>query len=443
MTSGFNLGMKTAVTTTSTSGFSFSNPAFGSPTTNPSTTTGLFGGSATTSAPGSGLFGSGTTGSFSFGLAANKSFGTTTTTTSSAVPQSVVTPASGFGLAPTTTTSVFGSLSLPGATSTTASAFSFGLQAAKPTTADGGSFSVANSTPVVSTTSSGLTGFSFGMPTVKPQTTVTFGQSVSTCSSTPSLGFQLQTTTGSTTTNAPAFGSFNAVTSQQQQQSFVSTATPSPVLLSTALFKPAATTNLGSVSQSTGTQLIATTQPQAATPVVVSSIQSTTTATGFTLSFPSVTSSTEVSKPATSIPFGKVELPATKPATTSSTTLWSLPASSTAAATTVSTATINPPGITSLISTTTTAAVSSTQSSSVASTMPKTSVMTYHQLEDLVNRWAHELEEQERYFMDEADRINQWDQVLLNNGEKITALYEKVDSCKTEQTQLEQVSSIF
>ncbi|KAF6775266.1 hypothetical protein AHF37_05116 [Paragonimus kellicotti] len=90
------------------------------------------------------------------------------------------------------------------------------------------------------------------------------------------------------------------------------------------------------------------------------------------------------------------------------------------------------------MSTTTTTAVSSTQPSSVASAMPKTSTMTYHQLEELVNRWAHELEEQERYFMDEADRINQWDQVLLNNGEKITALYEKVDSCKTEQTQLEQ-----
>ncbi|KAF7252153.1 hypothetical protein EG68_07635 [Paragonimus skrjabini miyazakii] len=442
LTRRFNLGVKTTVTTTGTSGFSFSSPAFGTPsTTNPNTTTGLFGGSATTSALGGGLFGSGTTGSFNFGLAANKSFGTTTTTTSSTVPQSAVTTASGFGLPSTTTTSAFGSLFLPSVTSTTTNAFSFGLQAAKPATANFGSFSAASSTPAVSTTSSGLTGFSFGIQTIKPQTTNTFGQSVSTSSSTPSPGFQLQTTTGATTTTAPAvtaFGSLNTVTSQQQQ-SCVSTATPSSALLSTTLFKPAAATNLGSVSQSPGTQFTTTYQSQAATSVVTSVSQSTTPAAGFTLSFPTVTSSsTDASKPATSVPFGKVELPATKPATTSSPTLWSLPVSSTVAATAVSTATTNSIGLTSLMATTATTAVSSTQPSSVLSAMPKTSTMTYHQLEELVNRWAHELEEQERYFMDEADRINQWDQVLLNNGEKITALYEKVDSCKTEQTQLEQ-----
>lgn len=40
--------------------------------------------------------------------------------------------------------------------------------------------------------------------------------------------------------------------------------------------------------------------------------------------------------------------------------------------------------------------------------------------------------------MDEAERISQWDQTLMSNGEKIATLYEKVDACKQEQAQLEQ-----
>ncbi|CAH8546329.1 unnamed protein product [Heterobilharzia americana] len=75
---------------------------------------------------------------------------------------------------------------------------------------------------------------------------------------------------------------------------------------------------------------------------------------------------------------------------------------------------------------------------SAASVISPPQTLTYNQLEELVNKWTLELEEQERYFLDEADRINQWDQTLIANAENITAMYEKVETCQCEQSRLEQ-----
>ncbi|XP_018645678.1 nuclear pore glycoprotein P62, putative [Schistosoma mansoni] len=88
------------------------------------------------------------------------------------------------------------------------------------------------------------------------------------------------------------------------------------------------------------------------------------------------------------------------------------------------------------IATTTTSIPSATTTSSVSVTSSQT--LTYNQLEELVNKWTLELEEQERYFFDEADRINQWDQTLICNAENITAMYKKVEMCQCEQSRLEQ-----
>lgn len=44
--------------------------------------------------------------------------------------------------------------------------------------------------------------------------------------------------------------------------------------------------------------------------------------------------------------------------------------------------------------------------------------MTYGHLEDLVNKWSLELEDQE-YFIHKATQVNDWDYTLNENAEKV------------------------
>jgi len=45
--------------------------------------------------------------------------------------------------------------------------------------------------------------------------------------------------------------------------------------------------------------------------------------------------------------------------------------------------------------------------------------MNYKQLEEQINKWMTELEEQERMFLTQATQVNAWDTLLVNNGEKV------------------------
>ncbi|XP_061265347.1 nucleoporin-62 C-terminal-like protein isoform X1 [Bos javanicus] len=67
-----------------------------------------------------------------------------------------------------------------------------------------------------------------------------------------------------------------------------------------------------------------------------------------------------------------------------------------------------------------------------------TPVMTYGQLDGLVNKWNLELEDQEKYFLHQATLVNAWDYTLMENGEKITALHGEVEKVKLHQKRLEQ-----
>nr|XP_031302464.1 nucleoporin-62 C-terminal-like protein [Camelus dromedarius] len=67
-----------------------------------------------------------------------------------------------------------------------------------------------------------------------------------------------------------------------------------------------------------------------------------------------------------------------------------------------------------------------------------TPVMTYGQLDALVNNWSLELEDQEKHFLHQATQINTWDHILIENGEKITALHGEVEKVKLNQKRLEQ-----
>ncbi|KFR10751.1 Nuclear pore glycoprotein p62, partial [Opisthocomus hoazin] len=81
---------------------------------------------------------------------------------------------------------------------------------------------------------------------------------------------------------------------------------------------------------------------------------------------------------------------------------------------------------------TSTAAITTT---TTTSTPP---VMTYAQLESLINKWSLELEDQEKHFLHQATQVNAWDQTLIENGEKITSLHREVEKVKLDQKRLDQ-----
>ncbi|KAM6413436.1 nuclear pore glycoprotein p62-like [Rhynochetos jubatus] len=70
---------------------------------------------------------------------------------------------------------------------------------------------------------------------------------------------------------------------------------------------------------------------------------------------------------------------------------------------------------------TTTGAVgagTSTAAITTATTSSAPPVMTYAQLESLINKWSLELEDQEKHFLHQATQVNAWDRTLIENGEK-------------------------
>ncbi|KAM4798610.1 nucleoporin-62 C-terminal-like protein isoform X1 [Urocitellus parryii] len=67
-----------------------------------------------------------------------------------------------------------------------------------------------------------------------------------------------------------------------------------------------------------------------------------------------------------------------------------------------------------------------------------TPVMTYGQLDGLINKWSLELEDQEKYFLRQATRVNAWDCTLIENAEEISILHGEVEKVKLDQKRLEQ-----
>ncbi|CAI9619767.1 unnamed protein product [Staurois parvus] len=64
--------------------------------------------------------------------------------------------------------------------------------------------------------------------------------------------------------------------------------------------------------------------------------------------------------------------------------------------------------------------------------------MTYVQLENLINKWSLELEDQEKHFLQQATQVNLWDKTLISNGERITALHREMEKVKLDQKRLDQ-----
>ncbi|KAH8319901.1 hypothetical protein KR074_008954 [Drosophila pseudoananassae] len=73
-----------------------------------------------------------------------------------------------------------------------------------------------------------------------------------------------------------------------------------------------------------------------------------------------------------------------------------------------------------------------------SSAVPTANQLSYNQLEEHINKWTLEFEEQEKVFTEQATQINAWDKLLISNNQKIVELNDAVKKVKTDQQVLDQ-----
>ncbi|XP_072192721.1 uncharacterized protein [Excalfactoria chinensis] len=424
---------KTAASTTAATGFSFtpapssgftfgsstSTPAssqpvtpfsFSTPTSSAVPTAFSFGTSATasTAAPAASVFPLG-------GNAPKLNFGGTNTTQATGIT-------GGFGFGTSAPTSV------PSSQAAAPSGFVFGAAAttstattaAQPGTTGGFTFSSGT------TTQAGTTGFNIGATsTAAPQaapTGLTFGAAPAAAATTTTASL------GSTAQPAAAPFSLGGQSSGLNFGSLISTAaTGTPTATLTASTSQGPTLSFGSklgVTTTASTTTAASTAPLLGStgPVLFASIASSSapassTSTGLSLGAPS-TGTTGLGTSG----FGLK------------------PPGTTAAATTTATSTAASGFALNLKPLTTTGTIGAVTSTAAITTTTTSAppVMTYAQLESLINKWSLELEDQEKHFLHQATQVNAWDRTLIENGEKITSLHREVEKVKLDQKRLDQ-----
>ncbi|XP_072767076.1 uncharacterized protein Nup62 [Anoplolepis gracilipes] len=287
----------------------------------------------------------------------------------------------------------------------------------------------------------GITGLTFGTPTTMV-TGTGFG-----------LGSSITTTTTSIST-VSSLPSFTNLTSSTTPMS-----APSGLSFDASKTPTTATTGFSLATTTTGGLGFGTSKPMTGpTGLTFGTPNAMPTATGFGLSNTiATTTSTTANVPNFSLPSSTV--PAMTPGlsfdasktgyntTTTATTGFSLttttapgfnfgvgtstsatgfPSSKTTSAT-ISTSLTAPTTHTSLGTTTTVSSVTGIQSGAI----------NFCQLEESINKWTLDLEEQEKVFVNQATQINAWDKLLITNGEKIMTLNQEVERVKIEQQQLE------
>ncbi|XP_008559359.1 nuclear pore glycoprotein p62 [Microplitis demolitor] len=293
----------------------------------------------------------------------------------------------------------------------------------------------------------------FNAPTAAPNTTVPFGMSTSTPIGLGGSNIRMPGTTGfpSTTTSAAPTPGLNfgitkpATTGTGFTLGSTATSTTAPNLSfgATTMSTPAAGFNLGTTISSAAQPFgsVSTSSSSTNTPL------STGLTLGSTSTLGNLVAATSAPPASTQISLGS-----TAPSTTSSLTGFSFPGTTSAATGfNLSSATTTPStGGFSLSKSTTAATPSTTQTTGSTQTSLGTSTtvtassnsgqsgaINFCQLEELINKWTLELEEQEKVFMNQATQINSWDKLLIANGEKIVTLNDQVEKVKLEQQQLE------
>ncbi|KAK7863473.1 hypothetical protein R5R35_010509 [Gryllus longicercus] len=186
-----------------------------------------------------------------------------------------------------------------------------------------------------------------------------------------------------------------------------------------------------------------------AAPGTTFSVPSTTfSATSTTFSAPSTTfsaPSTTFSAPSTTFSAPSTQLAASSttfqtPSTTfpTSSTTFSTPSTAFTTSTTTFPASLTSTSALAAPTAATTGQTTLATSTSVTnSSAASASSLNFCQLEEAINKWTLELEEQEKLFMNQASQVNAWDRLLIANGEKIINLNNAVEQVKLEQQQLD------
>ncbi|KAM6934354.1 uncharacterized protein FYW49_000632 [Xenentodon cancila] len=413
---GFSFGTQKAAAPAAAApapGFSITNstPAaagsgfsFGAPTQPPANPTGgfSFGTPAKSAAAGTGFsFGTPTTSAFGLGSTPQPTASTGLALGSTAAPA----PGTGFALG--------GGLSAQTATAApTGGGFSFGVPPQAQAAPAAPSTATVAPTTAAAAPPTGLSfgGFSFGA--AKVQVT-----SAAVSLAPTGGGFSLGTTAPSNLAQPQAASTAAVTTTQGGGFSFgiKPSSTPAPPAATqgmpssgTALFALPITSAATSAAPATGFTL-------GATPASSAGGATTTAATGAALSF--------MLKPLGSGPTTAA------PASTVVPTMTTTAAAAAAAGFSLG---FKPAASTSI--TTSTAAPTATTIATTAAPP----VMTYAQLEGLINKWSLELEDQERNFLQQATQVNAWDRMLVENGEKITSLHKEMEKVKLDQRRLNQ-----
>lgn len=63
--------------------------------------------------------------------------------------------------------------------------------------------------------------------------------------------------------------------------------------------------------------------------------------------------------------------------------------------------------------------------------------LNFNQIEEMLNKWTLELEEQGKVFINQALQLNAWDRLVIANGEKILSLNNGIEKVKQQQQQLD------
>ncbi|XP_040261040.1 nucleoporin-62 C-terminal-like protein isoform X2 [Bufo bufo] len=339
-------------------------------------------------------------------------------------------------------------------TSSSSGGFSFGTP--KTTTSTGAtSFSIGGG-PAPST------GFSFATMAQAPVTTAApsnqtgalFSFSTPAASAAPTSGFSFGAQSASTTSagglvlgNAVPKLGLGGVTQPSSGSSISGTPQNSGFTFGTAVTQPlsAPSTTSGGFSFAGA---VTTTIPS-----TIATVTATTQATSNAVQTPAfcmvtpltsniATAATASAQPAlvqSSNLFGKPS-ESTQGSTTSSTTstlgLCSSLATSAAPLFSITTTSSASAALTSKPQMQTPGAVHSITSGSTPVSTP--AVMTYAQLENLINKWSLELEDQEKHFLQQATQVNAWDRTLITNGERITSLHREMEKVKLDQKRLDQ-----
>ncbi|NXI65453.1 NUP62 protein, partial [Anseranas semipalmata] len=333
-----------------------------------------FGGSSTTQT-------TGITGGFGFG----SSVPTSVPSSQAAAPSGFV-----FGAAATTTTTT-------ATTTTTQSGTTGGFTFSSGTTTQAGTTSFNIGAASTATLQAAPTGLTFGAaPTAVATTAAALG--TTTQPAAPfSLGGQ-----SSAATSAPT-ATLTASTSQGPTLSFGN--------------KLGVTSTASTTAATTTASLLGSTGPTLFASIASSSAPTSSTTTGLSLGAPSTGTAG----------LGTSGFGLKAPGTTAA-------ATSTAASTSASSFALN------LKPLTTTGAIGAVTSTTAITTTTTSAppVMTYAQLESLINKWSLELEDQEKHFLHQATQVNAWDRTLIENGEKITSLHREVEKVKLDQKRLDQ-----